>query len=54
MKLVDVFNYAIGDKVYLIDWESETKICECCGQEYDIDPKPIDISEGEIVCSNIH
>ncbi len=49
MKLIDVFKYAIGDKVYLLQWASDTKICECCGQEYDTEPEPIGVVKGDIV-----
>lgn len=49
MELINVFNYNIGNKVYLIQWASDTKICECCGQEYETDPVPIGVIEAEVV-----
>lgn len=43
------FKYAIGDEVYLIGYVGgETKICECCGQEYETECVPHKVVKGTI------
>jgi FtsZ-binding cell division protein ZapB len=47
-KLVE-FKYAVGDEVYYIKYcGGETKVCECCGQEYETALIPYAVDKGII------